>query len=894
MTKEKDSFLYRVAKNILQNNKENMQDVLVILPNRRSIRFFVEELKNQIDSPLLLPDIYSIDDLLSSKIVDIKLSDRLSLLYLLYKSYDKIYTKNNPERIIIRESFSDFYYWGDMILNDFDEIDKNLVDTKILFTNLHDYSKLASSPDDILSIEQKKFLENFFNIDFSQRGQVLENFISIWNSLYEIYEDFNTTLSYKNLAYAGKLYKEFYNRLSSDEISFPYKEIKIIGFSTLNYVERKIFHKIKERYYTTFYWDYDNFYTENTYQEAGIFMRENKDTFPTSKSFLENDFDRISTKKQEFNIINSPYESLSVTYVKQWLKEINPTSLKDVAIILHDETLLPLLLKSLPVDIKKNITMGYPFNQSEIYNDVLTSLLSIKKEDFTKENIHNLFSQLAHKTKQKNKEEDFWYFDVFKTLDEKMQEFAEILQTIDKEDINETIIADVINKDLKRLSIDMVSDALDGIQIMGLLETRALDFKYILMLSCSDDNLPKISSNNGFIPQSFKKAYNMMSVERKSALFAYYFYRLLHTVERIDFIYSETSSDKMREMSRFIRQIKIEMPKDIKVIKEVSLLADHSLSEKLKDYHFSYQSMQFIKDIGDKTISPSNLNSLIDCQLKFYLNDVAYIREDKQDDDYLAIAFGNAFHDAASNLYSEKNPKDISNEQQAIEQAIEKTLTNNYDKLSQEREYKEKEKTINALESIHIDMLKEYLKNLLTLDKAIGVYDIQCEKEFAMDLDLNGKVVSLKGRIDRIDTLKDGTIRLLDYKTGKKSEKKFDSIDDAFYPDKDGARKIHADYLFEILFYCYLLYNKTKQNIQPKLLYLSNMKDSDILIGKEKQVLVYDENINQLFEQRLKELLSSLIEKQEGEVYIRNLSEKNCAFCQYRLLCGMNKKTSKW
>ncbi|MDO5760671.1 MAG: PD-(D/E)XK nuclease family protein, partial [Bacteroidota bacterium] len=650
----KDSFLYRVAQNIIDNKEIDFENTLIILPNRRAKNFLFEYVCNT-EKPMFLFDIVSIDDVVKNNIYDKVLMDKLPLLYNLYKSYCKVYYNHNPlaegEK---KESFSEFYSWGKILLNDFDEIDKHLVDAKVFYRNIQDYKNLQTNPDEYLSEEQKSLLERFFNIAFDSESLIIKNFVKVWNCLFEIYEDFNKSLLEQNASYSGKIYKDFAQRLEKQEITLKYKRIIIAGFSVLNQVERKIFKTLKSNYETEFYWDYDNYYSENLENEAGIFIRENIKDFPSPKSFQKLSFDRIRQSKQDIKIVKTSYSSFSLAYIKQWLSEIDYKNQdpNNIAIILLDESLIPMVLKSLPENALVNVTMGYPFVQTFLYNIIIDYVHKWVKQGFFAEQIDKDIRLLAKSILDKNDKSILWQLDVLRSINESLTEFAKSLDYYEKEDISQEILLDVIKKYLNKESADLISDATNGIQIMGLLETRCLDFKYVLMLSTSDNNLPKISSDSSFIPFSFKEAYSMMSVKRKTGLFAYYFYRLFHTAKRMDFVYNTVDKDKVQEMSRFLRQIKIELS-EYKPIEEEDFMGGILHLREKKNYLFDIKECKFL-DKGERSLSASTLNKLIDCEKLFYLSVIKGLSKDIEIEDYRQIAFGNMFHHIANRYYTER------------------------------------------------------------------------------------------------------------------------------------------------------------------------------------------------------------------------------------------------
>lgn len=939
----KNGFLKQVATKIFEKEQTNLHDVMILFPNRRAIRFFFEYLKDcakennlssNNNSVFFVPEIFSIDQMVISSMPDIHKGENLELLYILYSVYSQVLEErylskdsNDIDKNIKIEPFDEFYFWGNTILNDFDQIDKELVNAKALFRNLQDYRDLQADPESYLTKEQIDLINRLFNTSIGEGKESLikNNFVSIWNCLAEIYEKFNQRLDELHIAYSGKMYREFARRLEEDKIVLSCKKIKVIGFSVLNNVEKKIFRLLRDKFNTDFYWDYDKYYVEDKQNEAGIFIRENLTLYPQSEDIKDIKYDNIKESEQEINIIEAPYETTSLAYIPKWLDEItkqaenngdNKENLSNIAIILNDETLIPLVLKIIPkqYEEKINITMGYPFSQTWFYNEVKEKMNALVDDNkFNKQNVFEAIKEITNSITNNKKNKDVWQIAVLKKVCKSLLSFLssienvqkiqkEITSNTEKEDlgIDGSIIKNIIKRELSSLKIDILSDGISGVQLMGMLETRTLDFDYILMLSTNDDNLPHLNNESSFIPYSFRKAYNMMDIDRKAGVFAYYFYRLLHHVKRIDYLFVTVGSEsKVNEKSRFVRQIEIEFPHYTKnkQINFKSLITNKGNSEEqTKKYPFDIKQLERYIDKGEKYLSPSSLNNLIDCQQKFYLNNVYYLREDIEDDKYLAIAFGNIFHNSINIFYDKLNT--LKKQNQFDETDIDNLINDSIEEYLNKKE-SEKEKKVCG-DEFHLELIKKYIKRVWNIDGDEKIDYLCGEKEYRVDLEIEGHIVHLGGRLDRMDYVLDGkekVLRILDYKTGTAKEMKFNEIRNLMFPQNTTKARSEDgfDYIFEVLFYCYLVYKSggvTK--IKPELMYLSKMHEREIYRGARnaKKVFYYDEEAHIEFEKCLIELLKTLInkEKEEYPIYNMEFNDKKCKFCDYRILCYINKE----
>ncbi|MBP3253561.1 MAG: PD-(D/E)XK nuclease family protein [Bacteroidales bacterium] len=893
-------FLQTAAQKIYEASSGSQGDSLILLPNKRAVKtfrdYFTQCCKN--NSTLMLPVITDIDSLVCEAFPDIKKAENTELTALLYNVFCTVYD------CFATQTADGFWSLGSVLLKDFDQIDKDLIDAKSLFRNLEEYKNLEQDPEGYLSPEQIELINKLFNTAFdeNQDNNIRRNFSSLWNKMYNVYEQYNSLLDSLHLAYSGKLYRMFGNALENKSISFNGFKINIIGFSVLNNCEKKIFRLLKEQYNCSFFWDYDLFYKDDKLNEAGIFIRENLNMFTQDASMADFNVQKIETTPHLINIVASPYETTSLYYVNQWLKDFDQTKSEGekAAIILCDEAFAPVAIRGIAAEFKDkiNITMGYPFRQTNLYNELLDKLEKLwKEEGLDGEKTFGLIKQLYENLKNTQADDNaLWQAGILKKADLILQGLINGLKYLEQGMLDIKSVMNIAKRELGGLSADIISDASADIQLMGMLETRALDFDRILLLSCNDDKLPDISADTSFIPQSFRKAYKMTDITRKSGVFAYYFYRLLHCAARADYVYVTAGGEsKLKEKSRYIRQlearIKISQP-DGQTIRYKSLTGVSKISSPLRQYRIDHDEFKFVNN-GGKSLSPSAINNLIHCEQKFYLNNIRMIREEIDDENYLAIAFGNIFHGSMSIFYKHLAEHKDCNAKEAKDLAD----------LSVQ-EYLSLPANAKDLavcgDTVYLNMIKKYMNDVHNLDKQEHSRHICSEKYYQTTLEINDTLtVNLSGRLDRMDLIntenENGVLRITDYKTGKPKAVSFTHLEDLFADfDMSVMRKDGLENIFEVLFYCYLVYkNENCTTIKPELMYLSQMQQRDIFIAdsnsKSKETVYYDENLHRQFELLLKQLFTNLLSKQNGEYYGMFLNQKKCRWCDYRLLCSMGK-----
>ncbi|MDR1761586.1 MAG: PD-(D/E)XK nuclease family protein, partial [Bacteroidales bacterium] len=474
-----------------------------------------------------------------------------------------------------------------------------------------------------------------------------------------------------------------------------------------------------------------------------------------------------------------------------------------------------------------------------------------------------------------------------------------------------SLLKQLIGKGLQSLKIPFEGDPVNGIQIMGVLETRNLDFKHILVLSASDDFFPNIASESSFIPHSIRKAYSLNTIDRKIAVFAYYFYRLFHCAHSIHCCYNNnTVATKKKELSRFLQQIRIESGKTIEY-KNLHLQVQAQKMPNFTDaIDLTHEERQ--KILEKEYLSPSFFNSYLDCRFKCYCNYVAQLKTPKvYSDDMQANDFGNIFHYSAKEIYDRigKTGTNKAIEKSDIEaylcneQLLEEIVQQQYQKFVLDSELKQEHITLNELQKIHITVVKNYIKNLLRMDcdyapfYMIGTEDVI--KKTVQLTTATGKMdIVIGGEIDRID-FKNGVLRIVDYKTGgsNDAEKNKCNFDDLFTADATNEKKRNS-YVFQTLLYSWLIHNnlelpvnETVNAIMPYLLYIHKVRFEnnhciyEPPIHIEKTMLHnYIQQAHDEFDSRFQSLLQQLFNT-PNSFFTRRKFEDNCKYCDFKSLC---------
>ena len=951
----KKGFLEYVAEDIIGKKGTNLADVAVVFPNKRAALFINEHLARIADKPIWSPAYITISDLFRQQ-TELEVGDSIKLICDLYKSF--------LECTGTDETLDHFYGWGQLLLSDFDDIDKNMADADKVFANLKDIHEL----DDIsfISEAQREILKKFFHsFTDSHPTEIKKRFLTLWNHLGDIYHNFNERLAKQNLAYEGALYRSV---VSNGKADFKYSTYAFVGFNALHTVERKLFLKLKQESKALFYWDFDDYYMKGN--EAGHYVSQYLQEFPNELDSMDSDIYENLSKPKKINYISATTENIQARYIARWLRENNRIAAgKKTAIVMCDESLLQTIIHCLPPEADKvNITTGYPLSQSPFSAlvNLLFKLQTIGRptntERFRMRQISQVLShpyaryisekclpllnelqsqKIYYPTRERlcldegltllfgNIETDDrpfnikllqWMLAILKQIgihakpesdplfQESLFRMYTLLNRLSELSQNGDLSVDLVTLErliyqlIQSTSIPFHGEPAVGIQVMGVLETRNLDFEHVLILSCNEGNMPKGINDSSFIPYNIRKAFGLTTVDNKVAIHSYYFHSLLQRATDITLMYNNATEDgHTGEMSRFMLQLMVESPHSIKRLslqpgQIASVKYPTSIDKKTDLIQGRLEAME--------EISPTALNRYIRCQLNFYYNMILGIKEPDMDDEGMmdGRTFGNIFHYSAELIYrslKESSPiihksdlKEMRNHPATIERMVDKAFKRELFKNESEAFKPE----YNGIQLINRSVIISFLKQLLSIDEQLAPFEIKgleqpIKEEIAFPTANGERKIFVKGNIDRLDQMtSDGVarIRVVDYKTGNIPSMKTNSIEDIF--SGINLTKNHSGYHLQAMLYSLLVHDSKEVNpkqlpVTPSLLYIQHTQgeNADPTLSLGKCRITDIEEYKEEFMAKLKELLSEIFNPETA--FVPTDDRDRCKSCPYHPLC---------
>lgn len=902
------SFLQQVVDNLL-NTYDTFDNIILILPSKRAGTILRTTLANTASKTIFSPKIYSIEGFVE-RISNLQPASSMEQLFTLYKAYSAIEYGE-------KDNFSTFAKWGQTLLQDFNEIDRYLIDSKDLFSYLADIQEI-----------------NHWSLQ-KEKSEIITNYIKFWNNLDPLYTAFNDLLKAKNLGHQGLIYRTACEQLKEYLGNNKGKTHIFAGFNALNKAESFIIQEVLANSKADIFWDGDAYFVEDPIHDAGYFIRQHQNTWPWLKGKALKGVENNYLSKKNINIIGVPKNVSQAKYVGNLLlklKEQDGNILKNTAIVLGDETLLNPLLNAIPSELDTvNITMGYPLKSTplaSLFSQYLS--LHLKKDaqgwyfqqllDFLShpyiqilctEKERNIAADLSEAIRMKNwafiskdnlssilgdndqllsilffKEKVsgtiflnkchqiiqilrekfllskdslgleylYKFYSLFNQLQDMMSQyaFADDLQSL------ESLYLEIVRNE----TLDFQGEPLEGLQIMGMLESRVLDFETVILTSVNEGILPSGKSNNSFIPFDLKKYYKLPTYKEKDAVYTYHFYRLLQRAKNVYLVYN-TEPDVLEggEKSRLLTQLLTDENKLSDITEIIAAPEINPTVRGLETIAKDEGLMDLIKGHASKGFSPTSLSNYIRNPIDFYKRNLLGIDDILEVEETVANnTFGTIVHDTLEDLYKPYlNTYLEESFLQEMKKKIKTTVIGHFAKSFAEGDI------TRGKNLIAFNVVVRYIENFLKMElaevKQHKIKILGVEEKLRMNITVPGLdfPVVLKGKLDRIDE-KDGLIRIIDYKTGTVTSSQVEIV-----AWEDAIQDYNYSKAFQLLCYA-IMYNNMKPigTIEAGIISFKNLSSGllKFAVKEKKGSRNKDNNITQetiaSFMESIKSLISEI------------------------------------
>ena len=1036
---------------------EDFSSRTFVFPNRRSAAFFRKHVCScaaAAGRTSMMPECVTINDLFSS-LSSVRPCDRITQVVRLYDCYRELYPN--------AESLDEFICWGDVLLGDFNDVDKYLVDPRQLFTNVSD---LKSIEDDFsyMSEAQKEAIRTFlshFRAESTPSGKerpIKDSFLKIWNILLPLYETFNELLRSESLAYEGMIYREVASLPDGVRAATDGKKYVFVGLNALNECEKKLLRHLRDAGSAEFCWDWSGEWIRDPKNRASFFMEANVSEFQQAfrpdicEPLPKTAFNIVSVSSSIGQAKQLPYilerlgicasqpdnGELSVSNGGSVCGENSPgresEHYLDCAIVLPDEELLLPVLNSIPGEVKEiNVTMGYPMKGSDMsvlmgtlaaaqktvimrggetyfYHRHVRSVLSnnvfrkvaseednavvsrvltacksyIELSDFAGSELLELFftpmpgnsseasDAVVHevvewqkkviscvgarlsarldeirtvegaaegsKSAEPGKESDIRGMDLDLVFAKEWYRAVCLLGDMHLDIRPETYLR-LLDQLLAPVAVPFSGEPLKGLQVMGPLETRALDFRNLIILSSNEGTFPRKSFSSSFIPPELRKGFGLPTYEYQDAVWAYYFYRMIQRCDNVWMLYDSRTEDmKSGEESRYIKQLEYLFDADV----------HHYVTSPVKEEEYTEPEIaktpEHLEKLTDFKFSATALQSYLSCPAKFYYSKVLELSDLAESVDGLdGGTLGTVFHDVMAWIYSSEIKETKYGREYVpigrVDKAfIEARLSEQFGPALRS---KIKDEICNAIKSVEVrgkdivlcSVIEQYVRktlehdlNLLEERKVDHFTVLAIEKNLPFvfrggvkegdrfqDDGTAGRKYSFKGFIDRLDSFSEGTVRIVDYKTGKvtdaeadvtrdlgkkKSAKSASSgteggdageenavavFDAVFAPDSKERPKIALQFFIYNLML--RLNQDGKELADGKTIGNAVYSVSGLFKDGCREYVLPDAVVGEVSDM-LRVCLDGMFDIEENPVWRRTEDADVCKYCDFRMICG--------
>lgn len=863
------SYLRRIAQVFAHEVGERLSEYTFVFPNRRAGLFFRRYLGQALTRPIFSPKMMTINECFAS-LSDLRLCDQLSLLVRLYTHYTTLHPTPEPiERFLHR---------GKMMLADFSEVDNHLVnDVEALFAAVKDLHDIDTHFHDLSDAQRnaiKKFWGDFYASPQKNDNRLHQEFVRTWALLYPLYQRLTEGLLQEQLAYEGLLHRHVIAHWEQIPDSAFEQHYVFIGFNALTESEKQLLIHLRDRGCADFYFDYGDAYLSDPDNRASLFMQDNQRTFASRYTIPPRET-TAQPRLTHLSVDSTVGEAREVHHI---LNEIYPahtpedTDFTRTAVVLPDEQLLIPLLDCFPEGVKKiNVTMGYPLRASDLYMPIAYPEKYFNPMPVDGQAmVEALRQQWEKMCNAANSEAYYLLGKALEQIEHAMAQHPQVLFSAEG-------VVQILRMLTMQNTIPYTGEPLNGLQVMGVLETRALDFDNIIITGFNDDLYPGRTHSNSFIPYILRRGFGLPTPERQDAIFAYNFYRMLSYAQHVWLITNAVADEQHSgEVSRYLYQLQWQYGVEIEQVNVVSPLS--TPAKKALEIQKDEATVQLLKEAQQRGFSASAMNTYLFCQKKFYYRYVKGIHEPEQEDDVTAsdATIGTVLHDVMEHLYEPYQQKNVTaNDIQGL-----------LDTLTDE---KWEQLPINAIREdvLALHVVKTYVRHILLYDQqqAPFIYLNGEEKVHGRLQVSQVGSVPFYGYIDRIDQ-QSHTLRVIDYKTGKAN---IEYRDIAHIFD----RRENQDKALQTMLYCWLLKQEKPQlmsnasNIAPHIYparAMAKPKEVETLIHqKGKAEFVFDTAVEKEFLDELTKLLQEIYDP--STPFVPTDKSTRCQACAFYALC---------
>ena len=942
-----NSFLRSVARAYVQNGALGS---VFVLPNRRSLKFFQMYLGQEYGAaygkPLFSPQIITINDFFT-RLGGIAPADSVEQLYILYREYISLkYAAEGFEKGCAKETFDEFVHWGDTLLKDFNDVDKYMVDARQLFTNIKELKELESDFS-FLSPRQMEAVRCFWT-NYLKGGKFSgkkEFFSSIWGLMYPLYRNFKEALEAKGVGYEGQIYRKVAE--SVEDAEFP-QRVVFIGFNAPNRCERRVMQYLRDSGKGDFYWDfYGTMLTDRQNSASEIISRFARE-YP---SLYTIEGGAVPVGEQKVKVYATPSGVGQAFVVQQILEdlypgeEVHPDEAFSTAVVLPDENLLLPVLDSIPGKFRSiNVTMGYPITTTslisfmqllqQLQEDVRCrggkwcfyhkSLLALLSHEYLKQLAPQAQSAIRRKIIEGNmiyvpqesgvlegdgfismllkvvrepREIAAWQMEVLERLDtllgswdrEFIYQYYLRINSLSKLDIpmEAATYYRLAERLCRGIIVPFKGEPLAGLQVMGTLETRALDFENVIIISANEGKFPSSNVEHSIVPYNLRVGFGLPTYELQDGIAAYHFYRSICRARNVFMVY-DTRNDGLGtgEVSRYVKQLEYHFGVAVEEV-AVSLApapaAAGSALEVAKRGEVMEKLLSLYTGDGGRYLSASAINTYIACPLKFYVEYVEGLKEEEEVSESVeSNVFGSIFHHVMEGLYAPCEGKVMGKEDikglAKQNETIGKLILEGFVEYMHLEELGGQHRIVEAL-------IRKYVALALKEDEALAPFRYVAGErrlKYRLPIREGALEVNFKAIIDRIDVLVEGNhTRISDYKTGSVTppDSRFE-LPQLFDKEGDGRYKAVLQlYLYAAIYFADKL--KKGERVDDAVLSIYPLKK----IAKEHLMQVLLEH-DALVE--FKRLLTECVEEifNPDVPFFANPQEKHCSYCSLAAICG--------